>query len=310
MGISTLLILICHAPAHINDLPPQLRFIMTNCAYGVDIFLFLSGMGLCYSLSNIDMKTDLWQWYKKRYIRLLMPCLIVQLLFIYKQDILHHLMFFTGISFFAAGDGFWFIDMLIPLYLMAPVLYLVSEKRYGLYIIGLLTILCFCFCMIKIENSLITHTKEIITRVPSFLGGIMMSKSIKTSKTVNIFLLVFVVSIVLPLMAHFTKTYLSQDIMAAPFYMPLLLISFCILLSISNIIWGGVIWRFLGKISLESYLLNVSITFILDRMLNSYCPSYIIYLISIFTGVIIAYLIHILTTLFIKIADNIKVCSK
>lgn len=294
MGISTLMILLCHAPAHIHNMPHLLSAALAACAYGVDLFLFLSGMGLWYSLSKIDIKKGLLHWYRKRYIRLLLPCLIVQVLFITKQDFLHHVLFFTGVFFFTKGDGFWFVDMLIPLYFITPALFLLSKKRYGLYALGFIAILCFCFCMIMSENPIIWHTKQVMTRVPSFLMGIMMAKGIKECRSVNTIFVTFVAFVVLPIMAFIAKRYISQDIMAAPFFVPMLLLVLCVILNLTNSM-GGAIWRFLGKISLESYLLNVSISFILDGLLSGIIPNYAIYSITVVLGVIIAYVINRIT---------------
>lgn len=54
MGFSALLILVCHAYAYI-DLPPLLGYVLSIGNIGVDCFLFLSGMGLWYSLSKFKL---------------------------------------------------------------------------------------------------------------------------------------------------------------------------------------------------------------------------------------------------------------
>ena len=59
MVISALLILLCHAPAHIPEMPAMLSRLVTLCAYEVDVFLFLSGMGLWYSFQKIKDKNRL-----------------------------------------------------------------------------------------------------------------------------------------------------------------------------------------------------------------------------------------------------------
>lgn len=51
MGVSTLLILICHAAGNDVLMPKWLMYVVAQAQLGVDIFLFLSGMGLYYSLS-------------------------------------------------------------------------------------------------------------------------------------------------------------------------------------------------------------------------------------------------------------------
>lgn len=52
MGLATLMIIICHASASHVLMPYWLSKLMDLGNYGVDIFLFLSGLGLFYSLSN------------------------------------------------------------------------------------------------------------------------------------------------------------------------------------------------------------------------------------------------------------------
>lgn len=52
MGVSTLLILICHAAGNDVLMPRWLMYLVAQGQVGVDIFLFLSGMGLYYSLNQ------------------------------------------------------------------------------------------------------------------------------------------------------------------------------------------------------------------------------------------------------------------
>ena len=52
MGVSTLLILLCHAAGNDVLMPKWLMYVVAQGQLGVDIFLFLSGMGLYYSLST------------------------------------------------------------------------------------------------------------------------------------------------------------------------------------------------------------------------------------------------------------------
>ena len=51
MGLSALLILICHSTAYI-DMPSIVVYALSVANIGVDLFLFLSGMGMWYSLRN------------------------------------------------------------------------------------------------------------------------------------------------------------------------------------------------------------------------------------------------------------------
>lgn len=293
MGISTLLILLCHAPAHIPEMPALLSRILTLCAYGVDVFLFLSGMGLWYSFQKIKDKSSLLEWYKKRYLRLLVPCFIVQLLFISKPNIFQHFLFFSGISYYINGDGFWFVDMLIPLYLITPLLIKIDERKHGSLLLGLFSIMCFLFCSIPSNNSMMVHTKQVITRIPSFLWGIMLAKYIRNGVLLNSFANYSIPFLLLPVMGIFAKCFVSKDIMFGSFVTPMIIIICCVLLNNIALHWGG--WKYLGKISLESYLLNVSLSFILEKSLIGTLPRSVIYIISVMLGTLLAYLLHLLT---------------
>ena len=52
MGFSAILILICHAVGNGVKMPTVLSILLNFGNIGVDIFLFLSGMGLLYSLQS------------------------------------------------------------------------------------------------------------------------------------------------------------------------------------------------------------------------------------------------------------------
>ena len=49
MGLSAVMILVCHAYAYV-ELPGVVRYVLSLCNMGVALFLFLIGMGICYSL--------------------------------------------------------------------------------------------------------------------------------------------------------------------------------------------------------------------------------------------------------------------
>lgn len=52
MGFSAILILICHAVGNGVKMPTALSTVLNFGNIGVDMFLFLSGMGLFYSLQS------------------------------------------------------------------------------------------------------------------------------------------------------------------------------------------------------------------------------------------------------------------
>ena len=54
MGLSALLILLCHSSSYV-DMPQVMVYVLSAANIGVDLFLFLSGMGMWFSLSKFRM---------------------------------------------------------------------------------------------------------------------------------------------------------------------------------------------------------------------------------------------------------------
>lgn len=78
MGIATILIIVCHMPVFGVVMPHWLQTILGCCGFGVDIFLFLSGMGMynSYVTSRMKNKTVL-RWLAKRYLRIVVPLVLI-----------------------------------------------------------------------------------------------------------------------------------------------------------------------------------------------------------------------------------------
>lgn len=95
---------------------------------GVDIFLFLSGMGLFYSLKK---KYDIKLFYYNRLKRLLIPYIILGAVYwvyidlIFKNTgILHFLADFSLITLWTEGEThFWYVSFIIICYLCYPLLF-------------------------------------------------------------------------------------------------------------------------------------------------------------------------------------------
>ena len=113
-GFATLMILICHAVS-IVPLPNNISIIVSYGGMGVNIFLFMSGIGLYYSLKRNGNIID---FYIRRAIRLIVPYLLIAgvwyglkylviennfLLFIYELSLL---------SFWIEHKGAWYDTIL------------------------------------------------------------------------------------------------------------------------------------------------------------------------------------------------------
>ena len=95
---------------------------------GVEIFLFLSGMGLFYSLSGDPRLRD---FYRKRLVRILPAYLVIGGagwlildILLRKTGWLPFLRDFSTVSFWTEGERMvWYISLILILYLLFPLLY-------------------------------------------------------------------------------------------------------------------------------------------------------------------------------------------
>ena len=104
MGIAALMVVFCHAPAFGVSMPGVVAKIVASGGLGVDVFLFLSGVGCYYSLSKLAFRS-VGSWYKRRLVRILIPYALMQIPFwIYewcvgKFNLLDSLYTFSTIKF-------------------------------------------------------------------------------------------------------------------------------------------------------------------------------------------------------------------
>lgn len=131
MGIATIMIIICHAHAMINNLPHFVYRMLDYGNLGVDIFLLLSGVGCYYSLyKNRDLK----RFYKRRIVRLLIPYLIITFPFaLYyviagRDTLCDFCLTMTTLGFWIHHNTAWFVSLMIPLYVFAPALFTVTKR--------------------------------------------------------------------------------------------------------------------------------------------------------------------------------------
>lgn len=127
MGISAILILLCHASGNKVMMPHALSIILSRGSWGVDMFLLLSGIGLYYSLDRPSVNIK--KWYKNRYSRILIPYFVIIIplkiivLYLYGGDIVETILDISTVNFWLNHRGTWFIAMLIPLYISTPLLF-------------------------------------------------------------------------------------------------------------------------------------------------------------------------------------------
>lgn len=171
------------------------------------------------------------------------------------QGFWNYLFGLTTLRFFVSHDAPWFIAALLPLYLLAPLFYSFI-KKYRWKATLMLIVMLYATLLIptsfssEMLNSVISNIQFVTVRATCFVLGMGMGHAIKENKTVNLlwFILLAVIGLLaVALTRHFVYGYFF-------FTLPLLVV-FCWLVEHSGL-WLDKSARFMGKISLESYLLN------------------------------------------------------
>lgn len=291
MGVAAMLIVFCHASGFVPDASPVLKKLMEFGNLGVDIFLLLSGIGLFYSLTS--RTKNIFAWYGHRYLRILVPYLLIAVPYwLYAslangESIGRFLFNISTLSFWTDHVGAWYVAMLIPLYLITPLLHESISNRLH-YIVAFFEIaLILAICSIpSVEGSIFENVQFVMIRIPAFIVGLAIGPAVKAGRKVNLFL-VFGALIVL---FGIFKYVWMPGFTITPKGLALSVILALILECLSG--WKIVkrVLDLFGRMSLEIYLCNI---FICSVFINSDLRYWPIVLLTIFT----AWAFHYLSTL-------------
>lgn len=175
LGLSAILIMLFHF--HLWQLFPEFTKYVLRFAFGaVDIFLFLSGVGLCYSMNKNE---SILSFYSRRFSKIYPSFAMVTVitLLIGHKTVLSMIFLFTGITywlapFFNVDAGFWYISLIIPLYVVFPYLYRFSKSASGFQSLCMLTI---CFALPYIVHFMWDNCYDYaLTRITPFLLGVIL----------------------------------------------------------------------------------------------------------------------------------------
>lgn len=171
-GIAILLVVFYHIHCYTNL---SIVAPFSQGAIGVDIFLFFSGYGLCYSYEKNSLKEFYWRRFKR-----IMPIFWIHFFLTVIEHIscgetrftlLEFLCNFLCIPpFYGIGGTFvdWFTAAILQFYLFFPVLYLLVKKVF--FPIFLISVL---FAMVMLYYGNLTWQQYcFIDRIPIFLIGI------------------------------------------------------------------------------------------------------------------------------------------
>lgn len=257
MGIAMIWIMMIHFD--FTQLTP-LGFISQFGFLGPDLFLFVSGFGLFFSL---DKNNNLYEYFKKRIIRVFPTYYILGIIpsvVFYKDTLFDYLYRYTTIGFWNNDlYGDWYIPSAIMLYLWAPFIKKLFDKKLFLilYLLSIITIFL-SFYLVDKDSIIDRPHFSFLHRIPSFLFGMTCAYWLKTGTVLKYYYIIVLLG--LPLCAylypHHHQIYNYKNF-SLTFLLPLVIVIFCLFLKrcirikILNVILSKI-----GEASLEIYLIQ------------------------------------------------------
>lgn len=258
MGVAMIWVVLYH-----YQLKGPISLITGHGFTGVDIFMFVSGLGLFMSMYR-NNQTSL--FYKKRFIRIFPLYLCLGLLYeLLKGDfsLKSYIWSYSTLAFWTNGnnnDFGWFIPGIIAIYIVFPFLFRTLfhkgiDKTVLIVLISLLTF--FIFYNSIFNSNLISDDHFLLLyRVPVFMLGTLVGYLIAYGKKGSFFLYLSALSLLFVIIHLFSGGNLRLWYMASTFLVPLLIIVFCWLFNHTKswlYTWlGGV-----GNASLEIFMIHL-----------------------------------------------------
>lgn len=204
-------------------------------------------------------------------------------------------MYTSTLSFWTEHTGFWFIALILPLYLVSPLLYRFFEIR-GIIKLLIVFIVCVIIALIPVKNSSLGSTifeniQFAIIRVPSYLFGMVLAPRRMNGRRISLVTLILL-CIAAMFFLFFTKHLVyTYALMVLPIL--ILLIAFLDRLEGCK---SYTIFNFFGQISLESYLFNGAIQIYIIWLMSFFrLPDYnniVMYTLVVAVGTVLAVVVN------------------
>ena len=270
MGAAMLFVILFHVALDRGDPFYGLR----RCGnVGVDIFLFLSGVGLWFSWVKTP---DVLRFYRRRLLRIVPTWIVVATAF-YLPDYLvarrfsHSIVDLIGDitinwDFWLHDElTFWYVPAIMALYLVAPwYMRLVQSRPVYRWLPLLMVIWCVMVQWVLPIHHAVGHIEIFWSRVPIFFIGINFGEMVRTRRQLSsdavwlllvTFLMTFGTCLYLEQVRHGQFPLFVERMLYIPF-------TVCTVLVMNRIFrrtpqWVNRLFRFVGALSLEAYLIHI-----------------------------------------------------
>jgi len=247
---------------------PGLRELFALGWMGVDIFFFVSGFGLCASLTkNSSTK----RYFIRRFSRIIPTWQIILALMAilgilvglkgFPSTSADYFYWFTGLGWWTGNCNFeWYIPTLIVFYIFAPLLSKLSVKKLAIVtVLSAMTAILFRGGILHVLN----HVYMSYSRIPIYVSGFLVYKLWRQNKPISfkLWLPIAIVGCIGFLAGMYVKcTDIPFGLTIARVCIPIFIVP---MLYVFGKIIGYVkplefVLSFLGLISLEIYLLHIN----------------------------------------------------
>ncbi len=182
---------------------------------GVDIFLFLSGIGMVYSYGKSD---KLFLFYYKRIKRVILPFLLMAIVRCYRESwpIAEFWKNITGINFYLVNiyKFLWFVPMVMTFYIFFPLYYRFFVRSANKIIFTGCSLTLWLIWTLRVSAGLRGDLFGFTNRIPIFLIGILVGwisqrKEMVFDRLTWAFLvLVFILGIYLSYLSNYAGMYI------------------------------------------------------------------------------------------------------
>ena len=270
MGAAMLFVILFHVALDRGDPFYGLR----RCGnVGVDIFLFLSGVGLWFSWVKTP---DVLRFYRRRLLRIVPTWIVVATAF-YLPDYLGARRFSRSLvdligditinwDFWLHDElTFWYVPAIMALYLVAPwYMRLVQSRPVYRWLPLLMVIWCVMVQWVLPIHHAVGHIEIFWSRVPIFFIGINFGEMVRMRRQLSgeavwllliTFLMTFGTCLYLEQVRHGHFPLFVERMLYIPF-------TVCTVLVMNRIFrrmpqWVNSSFRFVGALSLEAYLIHI-----------------------------------------------------
>lgn len=251
-----------------------LDFISAKASIGVDIFVFLSAIGLYYSMERNTVS----QFFRNRFRRVAIPWLVIMIpvflvedILLCKEGLIEILLDITTLRYWVDNDNThtpWFVPFIVAVYIIFPLIYKahIKTKRISTYGLFLASILFNVVCNIY-PNYIYSEFTVCFARLPIFLLGVLLAELLKSDKSVlkkpSLFSTLFIASAVYVGWYFFSPS-MGIDLMVGSVVAVGIIVFYAYI--VKPIVCSKLtkLFVFIGTVSLEVYLIHTVVLRVLD----------------------------------------------